>query len=198
MFAGVVRNPARRVYSVLASQNSGRAIGAHYSFRTASTFYVPTVDQNVAMPVFFPEHAEISTLCVEVSTAQASSLGRMALYRITPTYIPGDLLGETATFGCDTTGVKSVDLGASVSVPHGWYYIVLNVDTASIAVRGLSGATDISSGGPRVLSSYSGAELRRLRTYTFGAFQSDESSEVWSSGTTGSAPLLTATNTSWS
>lgn len=114
---------------------SGGAIGSTYksgmwtvSPNAASTA-APVNGQLTACPIYLPRSGSITDLAVEVVTTPggAGALVRIGVYADDGTGYPGTLLVDAGTVDCTTTGVKTITLGAALSLPAGRFWLAAAV-----------------------------------------------------------------------
>lgn len=94
----------------------------------------------IAVPFLYTAARPVDAFALEVTTLGTSAVARVGLYSVGANGLPAKLLIESADIDCSTTGVKVATFGA-VSIPPGWYYILLACKTANVGVRGYNGGT---------------------------------------------------------
>lgn len=94
----------------------------------------------IAVPLLFSAARAVDAFAIEVTTLGAAAVARAGLYSVGANGLPAKLLIESADFDCSTTGVKVATFGA-VSIPPGWYYILLACKTANVGVRAYNGGS---------------------------------------------------------
>ncbi|MCI0432061.1 MAG: hypothetical protein L0271_00225 [Gemmatimonadetes bacterium] len=135
-----IQNPTSpQPASVLVPQRSGFALGPHWFARGASGTFTTTALDIVAFPLFAPERITVDRAVIEVTTLQAASLARIALYT-SVNYQPGLLLVETANFATTATGILTQTITAT-SLARGWYWVTVTSDTSAVAFRSMPAAS---------------------------------------------------------
>lgn len=94
----------------------------------------------IAVPFLYTAARPVDAFALEVTTLGTSAVARVGLYSVGANGLPAKLLIESADIDCSTTGVKVATFGA-VSIPPGWYYILLTCKTANVGVRGYNGGS---------------------------------------------------------
>ena len=119
---------------------------------SVGTFAMVNGDRNY-IPVEFIYGRPITQVAVDVTTATAATNLRMSLYEWDPaTGGPGNLIVEftsAAQIATTATGFRSVTMGSAVSIPPGFYYIMIQADNSTVVLRTCTthGHTLLSDGG---------------------------------------------------
>ena len=80
-------------------------------------------------------------------TAAGGTIGA-GWYNVGANGLPGTLGAQIGTFNATTTGVKSAGTGATTTIPAGWIYFCLRLDTVNVGVHAVSqGGNALSIGG---------------------------------------------------
>lgn len=104
---------------------------SHQLSTSTSTIYVGNL---AAVPFLYTAARPVDAFALEVTTAGTGAVARVGLYAVGANGLPAKRLIESADIDCSTTGVKVATFGA-VSIPPGWYYILLVCKTANVIVR---------------------------------------------------------------
>lgn len=91
-----------------------------------------------AIPMRFDCGRPIDAFALEVTTLGTGAVARVGLYSVGANGLPGNLIVESANIDCSTTGIKVATFDA-VSVPPGWYYMLLVCKTAGVSFRAYNG-----------------------------------------------------------
>jgi hypothetical protein len=92
-------------------------------------------------PLFVPVGSSIAGLLVEVTTGEASAVGRLCLYSDTGSGYPNEVLDQ-GTIACDTNGMKSYTFGTPVK-GQGLMWVGLKAEIGTtVAVRSVNSPSD--------------------------------------------------------
>lgn len=94
----------------------------------------------IAVPLLFSAARPVDAFAIDVTTSGASAVARCGLYSVDANGLPAKLLIESADIACSTAGVK-VSTFTAVSIPPGWYYMLLACKTSPISVRAYDGGS---------------------------------------------------------
>lgn len=111
-----------------------------------------TLDRLFLVPFDVPLGAKIDRLGCEVSTAIASGVARLGVYRSTADGLPGSLLLDAGTVDCSTTGGKEITLGSALSLPDGRVFLALAPQVAAATFRTMSTGHDPRIGASALTS----------------------------------------------
>lgn len=109
------------------------------TYDSAMDTYTVTNGQREYIPIEFIYGKPITQVAVEVTTPTAATNLRMALYEWDPaTGGPGNLIVEftsAAQIATTAAGFRPVTMAAPVSIPPGFYYIMLQADNSTVVLR---------------------------------------------------------------
>jgi hypothetical protein len=97
-----------------------------------------TLNDLVATPIWLPGGITVDRLGVEVTTAVATAVYRLGIYRDAGG-IPGALLVDGGTVDCSTTGNKTVTISQAINDP-GLYWLAGSPQVAVATIRGITHA----------------------------------------------------------
>lgn len=158
-------------FSVTSSNSDGwQPFNTRMTYDTNVGTYTVTNGQREYIPVEFVYGRPISQVAVDVTSASASTNLRMSLYEMdVSTGGPANLITEftSATqITTTSTGYRSVTMGSPVSIPPGFYYIMVQADNSTVILR------TCTVHGNQMLSTSSGGArdiLQWFKSATYGA-----------------------------
>lgn len=127
-------------FSVTSSSSDvWQPFNTRQTYDSSLSTYAVVNGQHDYIPIEFIYGKPITQVAVEVTTATASTNLRMSLYEWDPaTGGPGNLIVEftsAAQIATTATGFRSVTMGSAVSIPPGFYYIMIQADNSTVALR---------------------------------------------------------------
>ena len=122
----------------------------------------------VGIPVYFEKGQTLSALIIEVTTAQAGTGIKMAMYSANANGTPNALLVDAGTIDCSTTGIKTLVISTAVS--KGMYWLVLKSDSNTVVIRGVA---------PTNISCFLGTLTTNMSTFRTGLRQAIGYAAAW-------------------
>lgn len=111
--------------------NVSGSIGRYLTSAGRTSAFVTTAPSTINRLYYTPfvlrTGVVVSSLAINVATAQASCIAKAGIYACSADGYPGTLLVSAGNFDCSTTGFKALSTSASVFLPAGVYF------TASVA-----------------------------------------------------------------
>ena len=120
------------------------------------------------IPVYFEKGQTLSALIIEVTTAQAGTGIKMAMYSANANGTPNALLVDAGTIDCSTTGIKTLVI--STAVGKGMYWLVLKSDSNTVVIRGVA---------PTNISCFLGTLTTNMSTFRTGLRQAIAYAAAW-------------------
>lgn len=141
-------------------------IGQYIGTPTISEFTIGAeslvVDVIRYVPILIPRKVTYDAIQFNVSTLQAASNTKVALYKSSGNLAePGVLLEESGNLDTSTTGLKTFNFGSARVLDPGIYYLAIWTDTASVGVGQIP-----SSANKMVLGYTDAADSQGITGYT--------------------------------